>query len=221
MKSKSQLVSLNVAIKGSTIGYIKGAGDEIPAALNQLGYAVTDLDIKSIKAEDLKSLDAIIIVIRAYYVVPELAFQNKVLFDYVNKGGTLVIQYNTSRETVTEELTPYPLKLGRDRVTEEDAKATLLQTDHELFTTPNKIEEADFDNWVQERGLYFASEWDAQFKALISWNDTNEKPLEGGLLVADYGKGKVVFTGISFFRQLPAGVPGAFKLFANIVSYGK
>lgn len=221
LKSKSQLVSLNVAIKGSTIGYIKGAGDEIPAALNQLGYAVTDLDIKSIKAEDLKSLDAIIIGIRAYNVVPELAFQNKVLFDYVNKGGTLVIQYNTSRETVTEELTPYPLKLGRDRVTEEDAKATLLQTDHELFTTPNKIEEADFDNWVQERGLYFASEWDAQFKALISWNDTNEKPLEGGLLVADYGKGKVIFTGISFFRQLPAGVPGAFKLFANIVSYGK
>ena len=131
-----------------------------------------------------------------------------------------MVQYNTNRGMVTDELGPYPFKLSRLRVTEEDAAVTRLQSNHAILSTPNKITNEDFDNWVQERGLYFADEWDEHYTPILGWNDTNEELTKGSLLVTEYGEGHFVFTGISFFRQLPAGVHGAYKLFGNLISYG-
>ena len=131
----------------------------------------------------------------------------------------MIVQYNTSRGIDASDFAPYPLSLSRDRVTKEDAAVQLLNPTHAILTTPNKITSEDFDGWIQERGLYFANEWDDQYTSLISWNDPGEDPKKGSLLVADYGKGAFIYTGISFFRQLPAGVPGAYRLFANLISY--
>jgi hypothetical protein len=142
------------------------------------------------------------------------------LLNYVKEGGTMVVQYNTNFGLQTNEFSPYPLSISRERVTEEDAKVRVIKKDHPLLNYPNKIEEKDFDGWVQERGLYFPNKWDAQFDALLSMNDTGEDPIDGALLVAKYGNGHYVYTGLSFFRELPEGVSGAYKLFANLVSLG-
>ena len=142
------------------------------------------------------------------------------LFDWVEAGGTLVVQYNTSFEQVTDRLGPFPLKLGRDRVTDEESKVTLLAPEHPLLTTPNRIGPADFEGWVQERGLYFPATWDERYTPLLGMADPGEKESKGALLAARHGKGTYVYTGLSFFRQLPAGVPGAIRLFANLVSGG-
>lgn len=220
-EAKAKLVRLNVAINGKNIGYIKGAGDEVPTALEQLGYTVTMLDENSLKNSDLLQYDAIVAGIRTYNTNKYMPNVYSKLMEYVKNGGNYVVQYNTNRGLDTKTMAPYPLTLSRDRVTVEEAKVTFLAPKHLIMNTPNKITKADFDGWVQERGLYFPNEWDKNYTSILGWNDPNEEMTKGSLLVANYGKGSFIYTGISFFRELPAGVPGAFKLFANIVSYGK
>ncbi len=216
--TKAKLVKEDIQIAGANIGYIMGSGDEIPQALSQLGYAVTLIEPKNVTLAYLQEFDAVISGIRAYNRLDEITEIHEMLLEYVRKGGKYVVQYNTSYSLKTEELGPYPLKIGRGRVTDEFSEVRLLQKDHPILNYPNNISHADFEGWVQERGLYFAKEWDEQYTSLISWNDKGANPELGGLLVAEYGEGAFVYTGISFFRELPAGVPGAFKLFANIIA---
>lgn len=221
-----KLVPLDVQTTAKTVGYIKGAGDEVPQAIEQLGVKVDMVDASAGSAgqltlESLKKYDAIVTGIRAYNTTKELKDLNPVLMKYVEEGGTLVVQYNTrSSDMVLPDslFGPYPFKLTRDRVTVEEAPPTFLAKDHPLLNTPNTITAADFDGWVQERGLYFCGSLDAHYTPLIAWNDPGEQPLNGGLITCDYGKGRYVYTGISFFRELPAGVPGAYRLFANLIS---
>jgi LmbE family N-acetylglucosaminyl deacetylase len=220
-EASAKAVRLNVAIKGKTIGYIKGAGDEVPTALEQLGYRVVMLDENSLKNDDLSQYDAIVAGIRTYNTNKYMANVYDRLMKYVENGGNYVVQYNTNRRVDTKTMAPFPLALSRDRVTEEDAAVTRLAPQHLILNSPNKITDKDFENWVQERGLYFPNEWDEKYTPILGWNDTNESMKSGALLVANHGKGSFIYTGISFFRELPAGVPGAFKLFANIISYGK
>jgi hypothetical protein len=163
----------------------------------------------------------LVVGIRAFNVHKDLGFKNQILWDYVRQGGTVVVQYNTSRGLDSSLLAPYPLQLSRDRVTDENAEVRFLKKEHPLLTEPNKITTADFQGWVQERGLYFANRWDDRYQPLFSMNDKGESQKMGSLLVADYGQGKFIFTGLSFFRELPAGVPGAYRLFANLISYGQ
>lgn len=223
-----ELVPLDVRTTARTVGYIMGAGDEVPQALEQLGVAVEMIDPVSITAEGLKKYDAIVTGIRAYNTAKALKQTHPLLLKYVEDGGTLVIQYNTTpRFSVSgvsdfvidpATLGPHPFKITRDRVTVEEAPPTFLDPKHPLLNTPNKITASDFEGWVQERGLYFPGELDPHYTPLIAWNDPGEQPLNGGLIVCDHGKGRYVYTGISFFRQLPAGVPGAYRLFANLIS---
>jgi len=198
-----------------------GAGDDIPAALRQIGCTVTLLEDKDLDAEKLAKFDAVVLGVRAYDTKDQLIFHQPALFEYVQKGGTLVTQYNNSFSSDGTSLAPYPLKLSRQRVTDETADIRMLLPEHPVLNGPNKLTAADFSGWVQERGLYYPSEWDANFSAPLSMNDPDEKALDGALLVAPYGQGQFVYTGISFFRQLPAGVPGAYRLFANLISLGK
>ncbi|MEM9023227.1 MAG: PIG-L family deacetylase, partial [Bacteroidota bacterium] len=213
-------MDLNEAAKGSSIGYIPGAGDEIPEGLAQLGYTVTILEPEALRTANLSEFDAIMTGIRAYNTQKSLSALNPVLLEYVNQGGKLIVQYNTSRGLATKDIGPYPFKISRKRVTRENAAVTFLKPEHALLNTPNKLSKGDFDGWVQERGLYFASEWADEYETLLAWNDPGEEPQQGGLLVANYGKGAFIYTGISFFRQLPAGVPGAYRLLANLIAYG-
>ena len=203
------------------VGYIMGAGDEVPTAMEQLGHTVTLIDLQRLTREQLNDFDVVVTGIRAFNTEKDLASLNQVLFDYVESGGHLVVQYNTNRGLVTDQIAPLPLQLSRDRVTVEEAEATWLQKDHPLFTSPNKLTPTDFEGWNQERGLYFANEWDEQFTPLISWQDPEETPKKGGLLVANVGEGTYIYTGISLFRHLPAGVPGSYRLLANILNYGQ
>ncbi len=213
----------NVAVqtKATQVGYYMGAGDDVPAALRQLGCTVTILTDKDFDADNLARFDAIVIGVRAYNTKEALKFQQPKLLNYVQNGGTLVVQYMTNGELVVNDLGPFPFKLSRTRVTDENAEVRLVLPNHPVLTTPNKLTADDFSGWVQERGLYFASTWDKAYEAPLSMNDPGENPAEGSLLIAPYGKGHYVFTGISFFRELPAGVPGAYRLFANLISLGK
>lgn len=211
----------DVRVSARNVGYYMGAGDDVPAALRQIGCTVTMLEDKDLDADNLAKFDAVVLGVRAYNTKDELFFHQPALFEYVQRGGTLVTQYNTSFGNETPILAPYPLKLSRQRVTDETADIRILQPEHASLMSPNKLTAADFSGWVQERGLYFPQEWDANFVAPLSMNDSEEKPLDGALLVAPYGQGHFVYTGISFFRQLPAGVPGAYRLFANLISLGK
>ena len=165
--------------------------------------------------------DACVVGIRAYNVEEDLKFKHKYLLEYVEKGGTLIIQYNTTRGLNLKDIGPYPMTLSRKRVSMEEAEVRILLPDHVALNHPNKITEMDFDNWVQERGLYFPNEWDERYAAPLSSNDPGEDPLDGSLLIAEYGNGHFVYTGLSWFRELPAGVPGAFRLFANLLSLKK
>ena len=218
--ARMKLIKEKITVTRKNIGYIMGSGDEIPVALKELGCKVTVIDPTKTTLTDLQKYDGVVIGIRAYNKVEAMKSLAPVLNKYVFEGGFVMVQYNTNRGLVTDDLGPYPFKLSRVRVTEEDAKAIRLQRSHPVLMTPNRITDADFENWVQERGLYFADEWDEHYEPIIGWNDTDEKLAEGSLLVTNYGKGHYVFTGISFFRQLPAGVQGAYKLFANLLSYG-
>jgi len=216
--ASSKVLRIDLKREGKVIGYVEGAGDEIPQALQNMGYEVAMLKDEDITAERLATLDAVVLGIRALNANKRIRFFMKELLSYVNNGGTLVVQYNTSNGLETNEFSPFPLTLSRDRVTEEDSEVRLLKPDHKVLSYPNKITVDDFKNWVQERGLYFPNKWDSAYSAPLSMNDKNEQPKDGSLLVAKYGKGYYVYTGLSFFRELPEGVSGAYKLFANLVS---
>jgi LmbE family N-acetylglucosaminyl deacetylase len=215
---EARLVRVDVKRRGERIGYIMGSGDDIPTYLTQVGYRVETLSDEDLRTRDLSGFDAVVAGVRAYNTRDILKQVQNRLLDYVSNGGNLIVQYNVSRGLTVEQLGPYPLALSRERVCEEDAAVTLLEPGHALLNFPNKILPVDFDGWVQERGLYFADQWDPQYVALLSCHDQGEAPQKGGLLFAKYGKGVFVYTGYSFFRQLPEGVPGALKLFVNLIS---
>lgn len=203
------------------VGYIDGPGDDVAKYLSAAGYKVESISKDDLRSGNLSRFDAIVTGIRAFNTRDELAFDNENLNAYVEAGGTWLVQYNTHRGLKSEKIGPFPFVITRERVTDENAPARILNPDHAAMNYPNKLTQADFDNWVQERGLYFAADWDPKFQALISWNDGDEPPRDGGLIVAPHGKGYFVYTGISFFRQLPAGVPGAYRLLANILALSK
>jgi len=216
-----KLIPLDVKTTAKTVGYIKGAGDDVPQAIELLGAIVEMVEPSTATLESISKYDAIVVGIRAYNNNQGLKHFNPMLMKYAENGGTVVVQYTTrTNDMVLPDslIGPYPFKLTRDRVTVEEAPPTFLQRDHPLLNVPNKITSADFDGWVQERGLYFCGSLDEHYTPLIAWNDPGEQPLNGGLITCDYGKGRYVYTGISFFRQLPAGVPGAYRLFANLIS---
>ena len=210
-------LALNTPIK--RIGYIQGAGDKIPEALRNVGIAVDEISVDALTPEWMQNYPTVVLGIRSFNVGEAWSFKHQYLWDYVAQGGTVVVQYNTSRGLKSEAIGPYPLQLSRDRVTDEQAPIELLDANHPLFNYPNKLTQKDFEGWVQERGLYFAGQWDAQYTPLLSLNDPGESPKKGALLVADHGKGKFIFTGLSLFRQLPEGVPGAYRLLVNLISY--
>ncbi|MDX1315507.1 MAG: LmbE family protein, partial [Eudoraea sp.] len=223
LPAEVKVVRLNLNRAGENIAYIPGAGDNVAESLRQIGYHVQVVEPEQIQQGELDKFDAVVVGIRAYNVSDDLKFRQDALLDYVENGGTLVLQYNTAgrRDRPFANLAPYPLKLSRDRVTDENSEVTFLAKDHPVLNFPNTITEKDFEGWVQERGLYFPNEWDERFTPVLSMNDEGESPKSGSLLVTSYGKGHYIYTGLSFFRELPAGVPGAFKLFTNILSIGK
>jgi LmbE family N-acetylglucosaminyl deacetylase len=223
LENSAKVVKVDIATAGKQIGYIMGAGDEIPNSLEQIGYEVTLLSDEDITLEQLQQYDAVILGIRVYNTNERMAFHQPVLLDYVKQGGTLINQYNTTwnLKVDMEDIAPYHLKISRDRVTVEEAEVRMLAPDHPVLNWPNKITTSDFEGWVQERGLYFPNEWGDEFTAVLSSNDPGEDPKNGGLLVAPYGEGYYIYSGYSWFRELPAGVPGAYRLFANLISIGK
>jgi LmbE family N-acetylglucosaminyl deacetylase len=216
--AEAQLLRTDLKRTGETIGYIMGSGDAGPEALRQMGYAVTLLTDEDLETTNLFAYDAIVTGVRAYNTRPRLLALRTRLLDYVEAGGTLVVQYNTLDPKLQNKLGPNPLSISRDRVTVEEAEMRFRKADSPLLNAPNKITTADFEGWVQERGLYFANPWDGAYEAPLECNDPRETPKGGSLLVARHGKGIFIYTGLSFFRQLPAGVPGAYRLFANLVS---
>jgi hypothetical protein len=216
--AEAKIVRADIRKRGQLVGYIPGAGDEVPQSLQQIGYEIKVLDPSDITAENLARFDAVVLGIRAYNTQDRIADLQSKLLDYAQAGGVVVAQYNTTADLKTKEIGPYPLEISRDRVTDETAEVRILAPDHPVMNTPNKISSEDFKGWVQERGLYFPNKWDPRWTPILSSNDPGEKPLDGGLLVAKSGKGYFVYTGYSWFRQLPAGVPGAYRLFANVVS---
>lgn len=205
---------------GLRIGYVSAEGEPIPDALRRVGMDVEMLDAKALNFGDLSRFTAIVVGVRAYELRPELAAVNQRLLGYVSNGGTLVVQYN--RDNVWDRLqpAPYPAKIGSPtpRITDENAAVTFLKPDDRLLNTPNKISEADFQNWIQERGLYYWSDFDARYTPLLAMHDPGEKVLNGGLVYTHYGKGTYIYTGLAFFRELPDGVPGAYRLFVNLLS---
>ncbi len=222
-KAEAKVLRLDLKKEGEWVGYIKGAGDEIPAGLKNMGYRVWELKDEEVTEENLKKLDAVVLGVRALNTNERIRYFMPDLLEYIKNGGTVITQYNNNSDLDIEadKIAPYPLSLSRDRVTEENSNVKILKPDHPALNYPNKIDVKDFDGWVQERGLYFPDKWDPHFEALLSCHDSGEPTREGSLLVANYGSGYYVYTGLSFFRQLPEGVPGAYRLFANLVSLGR
>ena len=224
--AETQVVRADVQIAAKRIGYVMGAGDEVPDILRQLGCEVVLLDASDLARGDLSRFDAIITGVRALNLRDDLHASHQRLWDYVEQGGTVVVQYNVLEGFGTPasqlpDAGPYPITIGRSRVTVEESPVEILSANDPLLNFPNKIVQSDFEGWVQERGLYFPSEWDSKYKTVIATNDPGEKPLPGGILYCNYGRGAYVYTSYSWFRQLPAGVPGALRIFANLVSAGK
>ena len=214
-------VSVDLATRGKNIAYIPGAGDDVPQALEQMGYAVKQIAAKDVTEAALKGFDAVVIGVRASNTSADLGAAMPALTSFAESGGTVIEQYNQNGGLKNSVLGPYPLTLGGDRVTDENSTVTFLAPDHPALNVPNKITPADFDGWVQERGIYFPNQWDARYTPILAMSDAREAPLNGSLLVAKVGKGYFAYTGLVFFRELPAGVPGAYRLFANLVSLGK
>ncbi|AUP77975.1 PIG-L family deacetylase [Flavivirga eckloniae] len=221
LPSETKVVRLDIKKKGENIAYIQGAGDMVPESLEQIGYNVRILKPEDINTETLSRFDAVVVGIRAYNTVEALKFKQQILFDFVAQGGNMIVQYNTRHRLKVPELAPYELELSRDRVTDENAEVRILEPEHTLLNYPNKITQNDFKGWTQERGLYFPNKWSKEFTPILSMNDKNEKPKKGSLLVAKHGKGHYIYTGLSFFREFPEGVSGAYRLFANMLSIGK
>ncbi len=218
--ARIKLNSVDIKVLPRPIAYIDGAGDDVAEGLSQLGYDVDIIDATSISSSMLENYQVVMLGVRAFNTIDALAYKNKILFEWVKTGGTMIVQYNVNRGLVTEEIAPFPLTLSRDRVTEEMTPVTVLLPDHVAFNFPNKIGSSDFNGWVQERGLYYPNQWSNDFIPLLEMNDTGETPSKGSILVAPYGEGYYVYSGLSWFRHLPAGVPGAYRLLSNIISLG-
>ncbi|WP_281233398.1 PIG-L family deacetylase [Flavobacterium gelatinilyticum] len=216
--AESKCIRIDLKTSGDAIAYIMGAGDEVPESLMQMGYKVSILKPEEITPERLDSFSAVITGIRAYNTVHALANKQNILFNFVKSGKNMIVQYNTNGKLVTDKIAPYPLKLSNDRVTEENAKITFLAPNHPVLNTPNKITAKDFEGWTQEQGLYYPNQYDPAFTPIISSHDKGESAKDGALLVAPYGKGYYIYTGLSFFRELPEGVSGAYRLLSNIIS---
>ncbi|MEO7415096.1 MAG: PIG-L family deacetylase [Opitutaceae bacterium] len=223
--ARLRVTATDATARGKAVGYLPGAGDDTAEALTQLGYKVTTLTGSDLTVEKLRGLDAVVIGVRAFNERTDLKDNLPGLFAYAENGGTVIAQYNRPTGLNTTQLGPYPLSIAGQapplRVTDETAAVTFVTPDHPALNTPNKIAPRDFEGWVQERGAYFASEWDPHYIPLLAMSDPGEKQPDSSLLVAKYGKGYYVYTSLGFFRQLPAGVPGAYRLFANLISLGK
>jgi LmbE family N-acetylglucosaminyl deacetylase len=219
--AQAKLVQLDLKTAGKKIGYINGAGDLVPEALRQVGYEVHQLSENEILNGDLSVYDAIIVGVRAYNVDQRLAIDQPSLMEYVKNGGNLLVQYNNSNGLVTKNIGPYPFKVVNERVTDENAKVTILDPNNPVLNYPNKITPGDFDGWVQERGLYFTKDADPQYQRVLQMADPGESPKDGALITTQYGKGRFIYTSLAFFRQLPAGVPGAYRLFINMINKPK
>jgi LmbE family N-acetylglucosaminyl deacetylase len=227
--SSGLLRTAPLTLLSKNLGYIMGAGDEVPESLRQMGCNVTLLSESDLVNGNLSRFDAILTGVRAYNVRTDLRANQQRLLDYVQQGGTLIVQYNVVEDSrfaqgpvlPLDRLGPYPIKLSRDRVTVEESPVEFLNMQGPILRAPNKITAKDFEGWVQERGLYFATEWDSKYQTVIETHDPGEKPMAGGMLYTKYGKGAYIFSAYSWFRQLPAGVPGAYRIFANMLSAGK
>ncbi|MFA9214330.1 MAG: PIG-L family deacetylase [Candidatus Methylacidiphilales bacterium] len=219
-EAEAKLVKVDVKKTFNTVGYIQGAGDEVPASLEQMGYKVVMITDEQLQNGNLNEFPAIVLGVRAFNTNEKLQQYKQRVFDYVKDGGNLIVQYNTNSffGPLKDQISPVPFKLSRDRVTIEEAPVTFLLPEHPVLNFPNKITNTDFDGWIQERGIYFATEMDSSFECPLSMNDPGEKPNKGSLIIAKFGKGNYVYTGLAFFRELPACVPGAYRLFANLLS---
>ncbi|MCL5746521.1 MAG: PIG-L family deacetylase [Acidobacteria bacterium] len=215
--AEAKLVRSDIRVTAKNVAYIMGAGDEMPESLRQLGCQVTLLGPEDLQQRNLAGFDAIVTGVRAYNVRADLRAGQRRLLDYVNNGGTLIVEYNVLDGNLPE-LGPYPFQVSRGRVAMEEAAVRFPNARNPLLHTPNEITQRDFAGWVQERGLYFASDWDSKYEPVLACHDTGEPDLPGGMLYARYGKGVYIFSGYSWFRQLPAGVPGAYRIFANMLS---
>ncbi len=210
--------------KNLRIGYITAESEPVPDALKMLGIQVDMLDPATLAFGDLSKFDAIVIGIRAYELRSDLPGANQRLFDYVSNGGTMLVQYERDFAWAGKNYAPYPAQIAGKpgeplpRITDEAAAVTFLKSDDPLLNRPNKIGARDFEGWVQERGLYYWTEFDAKYTPLLSMHDPGEKDLNGGLVYTKLGKGTYIYTGLAFFRQLPEGVPGAYRLFVNLLS---
>ena len=218
--SQAAVERLNIKTLDKKIAYVEGAGDEVAESLAQIGYQPTIFSVEDITADNLANYDVVIIGIRAYNIHSDLKLRKDILMEFINEGGTVIVQYNTNRGLRGDQISPYPLELSRDRITDETATVSFVDPNHEVLNTPNKITSLDFENWVQERGLYFPNEWDDRFAAPLAMSDPNEEITKGALLIAKYGKGNFIYSGLSWFRELPAGVAGAYRLFANLIAIG-
>jgi len=216
--AEARFIRLDIKTGNEKIAYIMGAGDEIPKSLRQMNYDVTVLKPEHISSQTLQPYDVVMTGIRAYNTVQALAFKQNILFDFVKQGHTMIVQYNTADDYVTNAIAPFPLKISRDRVTDEKAAVTFLDASNPVLNHPNKITAKDFEGWKQEQGLYYPNEWDKAFTPILSSSDKGEPAKKGALLIAKYGKVTYVYTGLSFFRELPEGVQGAYRLMANIIS---
>ncbi|HMD00095.1 MAG TPA: hypothetical protein VKH37_08070, partial [Ferruginibacter sp.] len=216
----AKTVYLDLKIEGKLVGYIPGAGDKIPEALVQMGYKVVTLHENDMNAGYLKQFDAIVTGVRAYNTQPWVIAAYDVLMQYIREGGVLLVQYNTNNNLgpMRSKIGPYPFTIGAKRITDEEAKVKFLIPDHKALTYPNKITDADFDDWIQERSTYHAENIDTGYRRILSMHDPGENDDDGALIIANYGKGRFVYAGLVFFRELPAGVPGAYRLFANLIA---
>ena len=216
--SEAKFIKLDIKTGNEKIGYIMGAGDEVPKGLIQMGYEVSILKPEDLSKESLIPFDVIITGIRAYNTISELNTKESILFDFVKEGKTMIVQYNTANDLIAKKIAPFMLQISKDRVTEEAAEMRFLSPKHTVLNYPNTITSKDFEGWKQEQGLYYPNQWDAAFTPILSSNDKGETPKNGALLVAKYGKGHYIYTGLSFFRELPEGVSGAYRLLANLIS---
>ena len=216
--SETKIVSFNKSVlKKSKIGYIVGAGDEIPQVLKNVGYNVDFINLETVKADELSKYETIIVGIRAFNTESSLKTKNKLLFDYTKNGGTVIVQYQTNGNLQTDEIAPYKLTIGRTRITDENAVVKFINPNETVLNKPFKITQENFKNWVQEQGLYYADEFASEFQPVFTSHDFDEKDTNGALLIAKHGKGNYIYTGLSFFRQLPAGNTGALELFINLI----
>ena len=220
-EAKQKIIEVNLKTTGKQIGYIKGAGDKVPPMIELMGYQVTELERNDITAEKLKQFDAIVVGVRAYNVHDWMGEKYDMLMEYVQNGGNMVVQYNTNSfagPLQKMKIGPKPFTISRNRTTEEDCEIKFMDANEQVLNFPNKITQDDFKGWIQERGIYYADGFDSDYRSVLAMHDKGEQDYTGSIIVRNEGKGRFIYTGLVFFRELPAGVPGAFRLFANLIS---